>query len=82
MQVKLRQLPMLPDDKTQIKTQRDLLSKLAKLGQAQENIVRELALRREPARLVFPPQPSLKPIQRAMRDNQAMLMFVTTQQLM
>ena len=80
LQAKLRQLPTLPDDDMQIKTQRDLMSKLAKIGQAQENIVRELALRREPARLVLPPKPSLKPIQRAMRDNQAMLMIETTQQ--
>ena len=78
--VRLQAMPTLPKDEVQLKTQREVLAKLTRLSEQQENVVREIALRREPSKLVFPPQPNLKAIQKAMKDDQAVLMFVTTQQ--
>ena len=78
IQEQLRATPLLADTEEQVKAQRSRLTELARISQQQENIVREIALRREPARLVFPPQPSLSAIKKGMAHNQAVLMFVTT----
>jgi len=74
----LRQEPLVTDDADQLTSQRKLFDELSDVSNQLENIVAELALRREPAPLVFPPQPSLRAIQRGMKDDQAILMFVTT----
>lgn len=80
IQVKLRKLPLLPKEEDDQQTQRSLIKQLVSISRQQESIIREIALRREPAKLVFPPQPSLSAVQRAIRDDQAVLMFVTTAQ--
>lgn len=74
----LRQQPLVTDDSDQLALQRNLFNELSDVSNQLENIVAELALRREPAPLVFPPQPNLKAIQRGMKEDQAILMFVTT----
>lgn len=79
IQLRLREMPVHAKE-DQLQEQRKLLRELITVANGQENIVREIALRREPARLVFPPQPSLEAIQAGMKKNQAILMFVTTSQ--
>ena len=74
----LRKENLVIDDVDKRKTQIRLLDELATNSASMENIIREISLRREPAPLVFPPQPSLKAIQAGMQKNQAVLMLVTT----
>jgi len=80
IRLKLKQNPLVPADEEQIKKQKALVQELRSVSNQLESLVREIALRREPAKLVFPPQPSLSAIQRGMNANQAILMFVTTDQ--
>lgn len=76
----LLQLPLLPTEDEDRKLQRKLFDQLREASMQQETMSREIALRREPTPLVFPPQPSLEAIQSAVKDDQAVLMFVTTSQ--
>jgi hypothetical protein len=74
----LRQVPVLPTEQDQIERQRDLAGALGKVSSAQERLLREIALRRDPSRLVFPPQASGQAIRQAVPRNEAVLVFVTT----
>ncbi len=76
----LEQIPLIPEDDDQRVLQRKLFAELASISTKQELATREIALRRDPAPLVFPPQPSLSAIQSAVRQDQAVLMFVATSQ--
>lgn len=78
IRLKLRELPLVSTDDDQQQTQAKLLNELEATSEQLENAIREIALRREPAKLVFPPQPSMGAIKRSMRKNQAVLMFTTT----
>ena len=71
---------LLPQDEEQLKQQREDYKRWATVTEGLENIINGIALRREPAKLVFPPQPSLNAIKKGMQQNQAILMFVTTSQ--
>ncbi|MGE3777856.1 MAG: CHAT domain-containing protein, partial [Pirellulaceae bacterium] len=55
-------------------------AELAALGQAQELLLRELALRREPADFVFPPPLDCKKLQERLPPRQAVLSFLLTSQ--
>ena len=80
IRLQLKQDPLVPADEEQVKKQKARLQELRVVSNQHESLVREIALRREPAKLVFPPQPSLGAIQRGMHARQAILMFVTTDQ--
>ena len=54
------------------------LGQLASLGDAQEVILREIAVRREPAELVFPPLRKTKDLQQALPDGHLLLAFFAT----
>ena len=54
-----------PNDAEAIKEQTKLLNELASLSARQEAILREIALRREPATIAFPPLKSLAEVQKA-----------------
>ncbi|NQU22917.1 MAG: CHAT domain-containing protein [Candidatus Nealsonbacteria bacterium] len=74
----LRAMPLVVvDTKTQAK-QTALLGQLAALSEEQEALMRQIALRREPAGLVFPPLRSVQEIQEAMPTGHAMLAFFAT----
>src|SRR6185436_8481251 len=47
---------------------------------AQETMLREMALRREPCELVFPPVRSVKDVQKSLPDGTALLAFYNTSQ--
>jgi CHAT domain-containing protein len=74
----LEALPLAPDDAGQTKQQTQLLEQLAEISTAQEIVLRQLALRREPSELVFPPLRSVKEIQQAMPEGQLILAYLAT----
>jgi CHAT domain-containing protein len=54
------------------------LNELKAAGELQEALLREIALRREPADMVFPPIRKMKELQKTLPPGQAMLAFFTT----
>ncbi|MBS0209239.1 MAG: CHAT domain-containing protein [Planctomycetes bacterium] len=60
------------------KQQAAKLAELASTSQAQEVILREIALRREPANIVFPPMRNYKDTQKLLTQGQALLSFYST----
>jgi CHAT domain-containing protein/tetratricopeptide (TPR) repeat protein len=71
----LANLPLAAEDQKAAKTQMDQLAELAAVGAQQEAMLREIALRREPADLVFPPQRSLADVQKSLPKKHAVLAF-------
>jgi CHAT domain-containing protein len=67
--------PLVAQDPDQEKTQRDALAKFAAVSLQQEAVLRELAIRREAATLVFPPVRTTKEVQEALPDGHVMLVF-------
>jgi CHAT domain-containing protein len=74
----LERMPLAPDDADVAKSQTAKLSELAELSSAQEIILREIALRREPCNLVFPPFHTTKEMQQALPEGTALLAFYCT----
>ena len=70
-------LPVTEADEDKRK-QASLLSEIGAAGAAQEVILHEIALRREPADLVFPPLRKTKDIQRSLPEGRLLLAFFTT----
>ena len=54
------------------------LAELGGLGEAQEVILREIAVRREPAELIFPPLRKTKDLQQSLPPGHALLAFFAT----
>ncbi|MBI1899568.1 MAG: hypothetical protein HYS13_00460 [Planctomycetia bacterium] len=71
----LSAMPLVNDDPAIKKAQAEALASLAKLSLEQEALLRQIAVRREPAPLVFPPLASTKSLQQSLPDNQAALIF-------
>jgi CHAT domain-containing protein len=78
LQTELRQAPLTPADQDAAKLQADKLAELAKLSLEQEVILREIALRREPCKLVFPPVRSTKQVQELLPKGHGLLAFYAT----
>ena len=74
----LGKLPLTPDNPAATAAQMQQLSELAAIGAQQEAILREIALRREPAELVFPPLRSVADVQKSLPDKHAVLAFFAT----
>lgn len=74
----LGKLPLKVETPAAAKEQTRQLNELATLGAEQEAILRELALRREPADMVFPPLRSLTDVQKSLPDKHAALVFFAT----
>ncbi len=74
----LKKLPLAPDDREQLKVLGDGLKELAAVGAEQEAILREIALRREPAEMVFPPLHTVAEVQQSLPDGHAVLAFFAT----
>jgi hypothetical protein len=72
----LASLPMVPSDADTPKRFVPLYNELAKVSVQQEAILREIAVRREPAGLVFPPLRTAKELQEALPPGTAMLSFL------
>ena len=74
----LASLPLTPADAETTKKQKDLMQKLSEVGRKQELVLREIALRREPALLAFPPLRTTADIQKSLPRGHALLVFFTT----
>lgn len=70
--------PALPDSGEARRLQSEQLTALASASQEQELVLRELAVRREPAEMLFPPLRKTKDIQQALPDGQVLLAFFAT----
>ncbi len=75
---KLRRLPLAPEDEEQTKTQAKLLADFGRMSQAQELMLTDIALRREPSEFVFPPLPDAKKIQESLPERTLALAFLNT----
>ena len=80
IRAQLKQLPLVTDDRTESLEQTNLFKKLAIISEQQEAVLREIALRREPASMVFPPIRSTADVQKSLPDGHAMLIFFSAQQ--
>lgn len=78
LRTELRAMPLAPEDPAGQTQQRKLLESLAACSGQQEAILREIALRREPASLVFPPLRDVKEVQRALPQGHTVLAFLAT----
>ncbi len=75
---RLAAIPLVPDDPEVNRAQGRELAELASVSNQQEAVLREMALRREPATLIFPPlRPTLE-IQKSLSEGQALLVFYAT----
>jgi hypothetical protein len=75
LRANLSAMPLVNDDPAAKKAQAETLASLARLSLEQEALLRQIAVRREPAPLVFPPLVSTKALQQSLPDNQAALIF-------
>jgi hypothetical protein len=71
-------MPLVAEDRDLFLRQSRELGQLAKLSMQQEAILREMAVRREPAGLVFPPLRSTQDIQKSLPPGHALLAFFVT----
>ena len=84
LRTQLRQMPLVADKDTsdQFRKQSDLFDDLAKATSSQELILREIAVRREPANFVFPPIRKMKDVQAALPSGTVLLsVFAANKQL-
>ncbi len=70
--------PVVDDAADARREQARRLSEMASLGESQEAILREIAVRREPADLVFPPLRKTKDLQQALPEGHLLLAFFAT----
>jgi CHAT domain-containing protein len=75
IRAKLADLPLVSEDQAVRKEQSKALGELSSLSAQQEAILREIALRREPVSMIFPPQRSMAEIKKSLPKGQAILAF-------
>ncbi|REK22948.1 MAG: CHAT domain-containing protein [Planctomycetota bacterium] len=71
----VEKLPIAPREPTEQLRQRDLLEKMAANGRAQDAVMHDVTLRREPIEMIFPPPLVLDTIREQLGERQAILMF-------
>ncbi|MCA9224487.1 MAG: CHAT domain-containing protein, partial [Planctomycetales bacterium] len=74
----LRQLPIAPADEAELRRQREELDKLAAISTAQEVVLNEMAVRRVPSELAFPPFRTFAEMQQAIPEGQLLLALLAT----
>ena len=70
--------PLVADAPAAQKKQAEALAEISKLSGQQEALLREIALRREAADMVFPPMHATKDVQASLPPRQLMLIFFST----
>lgn len=75
----LRQGPAVPEEAQAALAQQQKLEALAAASAAQEVLLRQIAVSRQPADLVFPPLRTTAEVQKALPNGSAMLAFFCTQ---
>jgi tetratricopeptide (TPR) repeat protein len=78
IRAKLAAKPVVDDTPQARREQGDLLASLASVSNAQEILLREIAVRREPADMVFPPMRTMRDVQSSLVDGQVVLAFFKT----
>lgn len=74
----LGKMPLVVEDQAAVREQSRALAELTTLSQQQEAILREIAVRREPAAMVFPPLRTVAEVQKSLTDGQAVMAFFAT----
>ena len=77
----LAALPLVEDDVEKTKRQAQAMAALKDLGKKQEDILREMAVRRDPAEIAFPPLRTTAEIQKSLPPGHALLIFFSTSKL-
>jgi CHAT domain-containing protein len=78
VRAKLAEMPLVVQDPTALREQGRKLGELATISNQQEAILREIAVRREPAATVFPPLFSVQEVQKSLPAKHAVLAFFVT----
>ncbi|HEX3998901.1 MAG TPA: hypothetical protein VHX65_10150 [Pirellulales bacterium] len=78
LRANLARQPLVADSPKATRTQSDELAEIARISQLQETLLREIALRREAAELVFPPLRDTRDVRAALPPRSALLIFFTT----
>jgi CHAT domain-containing protein len=71
-------MPLAPENAEAAKKQGQLMSQLQSLGRRQEIMLREVAVRREPALMAFPPLRTADEIRKSLPPGHALLVFYAT----
>ncbi len=71
-------MPLAPDDAEKTKKLGQAMAALQEVGRKQEIVIREIALRREPALIAFPPLRTTAEIQKSLLPGHALLVFFAT----
>jgi len=74
----LEKMPAVSENAAQYSAQSQKLAELAKACQAQELLLREIAVRREPCDMAFPPRRSAREIRESLAPGQVALIFFST----
>ena len=74
----LAALPLVLDDAEKTKKQALAMAQLQAIGHKQELVLREIALRRDPAVIAFPPMRTTAELQKGLPPGYAMLIFFAT----
>lgn len=72
----LSALPLLPEDEVERQDRARWTNELVTISSEQEVLLREIALRRAPAQMAFPPQLDFKMAQERLQEGQAVLSFL------
>jgi len=75
IRAKLAGMPLVAEDQAVLKEQSKALGELSSLSAQQEAMLREIALRREPAAMIFPPLKSMADIRKSLPNGHAILAF-------
>jgi tetratricopeptide (TPR) repeat protein len=78
IQAELAGEPLVPGDEEAAKQQKAKLEELGKIGLTQEFMLREMALRREPGEMIFPPVATVAQLQETLPAGHAVLVFFST----
>jgi tetratricopeptide (TPR) repeat protein len=78
VRARLMARPLVAQTPQAVKEQTRNLSELAAISTQQEAILREIAVRRDPAGLIFPPTRSTQQVQKALAPGHAILVFFST----
>jgi len=70
--------PLVQDDAEKTKKQGKAMAQLMTLGRKQEIVMREMAVRRDPAAIAFPPLKTTSQIQKSLPRGHALLIFFST----
>jgi len=71
----LAAMPLVAADPMALRKQSDAIDSLASLAAAQDLVLRQMAVRRLPCRMIFPPKRSVAELREALPEKQAILEF-------